>query len=424
MVGNDGRTRLLDFGIAKPLDEGVWTGVEAAPATMTLLTPDYAAPEQLSGEPVTTATDVYALGVLLFELIAGRRPWISQGSGLGQVLNARMEQLAPRASDIAAGVENAPVPVRLLRGDIDAIIAKCLRREPQHRYATVNGLKVDLERSLAGRAVNARGDARLYVFGRFVRRHRLAVTSVVALIVTLCGGIAAALWQAERANREAQRATATRDFLISVFSESDPRIARDRPAGEITAKELLDASVDRIEKEFASDPETQLELLAVASEVYGLWADEPKFMELLKKRTDLARRHYGPTHPTVIESLSIDAWASIYTQDYKEAERLLAEADVLIREGGHDDSVLRAEWWTAKAEALRASDRKAHLEALDRAVELFSESRRVTPPMPCRSAIRRSRTLRRKTSPRRAGAMKRPSKCSAPRRIATTAIWR
>ena len=372
LVGNDGRTRLLDFGIAKPLDEGVWSGAEASPATMTLLTPDYAAPEQLSGEPVTTATDVYALGVLLFELIAGRRPWISKGSGLGQVLNARMEQLAPRASDIAAGVENAPVPVRLLRGDIDAIIAKCLRREPQHRYATVNGLKVDLERSLAGRAVNARGDARLYVFGRFVRRHRLAVTSVVALIVTLCGGIAAALWQAERANREAQRVTVTRDFLISVFRESDPSIARDRAPGQITAKELLDASVDRIEKEFADDPESQLELLAVASEIYGLWADEPRFIELLKKRTELARRHFGPTHPTVIESLMIDAWGSIYAQDYKEAARILAQADTLIRDGGHDDSVMRGYWWTARAEALKSADPAARLDALNQAIDLFA----------------------------------------------------
>jgi serine/threonine-protein kinase len=339
--------------------------------TTPLLTPDYAAPEQLAGEPVTTATDVYALGVMLFELVAGRRPWISQGGGLGQVLHARMEQLAPRASDVAMAAESTPVPPRMLRGDLDAIIAKCLRREPQHRYATVNALKVDLERSLAGRAVSARGDAPLYSFGRFVRRHRWSVTAVAALITTLFAGIAAALWQAERANREAQRAAATRDFLISVFRESDPRIARDRAPGEISAKELLDASVGRIEKEFASDPETQLELFAVASEIYGNWADEPQFMELLKKRTELARRHFGPTHPTVIESLTVDAWGSIYTQDYKEADRILAETDRLIREGGHDNTALRAHWWTAKAEALKAADPAARLEALDKAVELF-----------------------------------------------------
>ncbi|MGQ0836370.1 MAG: protein kinase domain-containing protein [Gammaproteobacteria bacterium] len=372
LVGSDARTRLLDFGIAKPLDVGVWPAGSNAEMTTALLTPDYAAPEQLSGEPVTTATDVYALGVLLFELLVGRRPWVSEGRPLAQVLSTVLETPAPRASEIAAGIKDHRIAPRLLQGDLDAIIAKCLRREPQHRYATVNALKLDIERSLQGDPVTARGDARLYVLGRFARRYRWAATAVAALIATLSIGVAAAMWQANRANREAQRATATRDFLISVFRESDPRIARDRPPGEITAKELLDASVNRIEKEFAADPETQLTLLALASEIYGYWADEPRFMELLQKRTDLARRHYGPTHPTVIESRLIDAWGSIYTQDYPEAQRILSEADALIRDGGHDDSVLRARWWLARGEAVRTAGPLERLTALDRAVELFA----------------------------------------------------
>lgn len=371
LVGRDGRTRLLDFGIAKPLDAGVWPRGEADAATVALLTPDYAAPEQLAGEPVTTATDVYALGVLLFELLVGRRPWRIEGRSLAQLLNTVLEQTAPLASDVAASANDPRVPARLLAGDLDAIIAKCLRREPQHRYATVNALKLDIERCLKGDPVLARGDAKLYVLGRFLRRYRWAATAVAAIIAILGVGIVATAWQAERANREAQRATATRDFLISVFRESDPRIARDREPGAITAKELLDASVDRIEKEFAADPETQLALLTLASEIYGYWADEPRFMELLQKRTELARRHYGPTHPTVIESRLIDAWGSIYPQDYAEANRILAEADGLIRQGGHDGSVLRARWWLAKAEALRTAAPDERLAALEKAIELF-----------------------------------------------------
>ena len=334
-------------------------------------TPDFAAPEQLSGEPVTTATDVYALGILLFELLVGQRPWNTRGQPLAQVLANVLEKPPPRASEAAASAEDSPVAPRVLQGDLDAIIAKCLRREPQHRYATVNALKLDIERSLKGDPVAARGDARLYVLGRFLRRYRWAAAAVAALIGTLSVGIAAAMWQADRANREAQRATATRDFLLSVFRESDPRIARDRAPGEITAKELLDASVNRIDKEFAADPETQLTLLTLASEIYGYWADEPRFMELLQKRTDLARRYYGPTHPTVIESRLIDAWGSIYPQDYAEANRILADADALIRQGGHDGSVLRARWWLAKAEALRIAHPDERLAALERAVELF-----------------------------------------------------
>jgi serine/threonine-protein kinase len=371
LVGRDGRTRLLDFGIAKPLDAGVWPGGEEQSVTTTLLTPDYAAPEQLSGEPVTTATDVYALGILLFELLAGERPWVTRGQPLAQVLANVLEKAAPRASDTAARVADPPVPPRTLHGDLDAIIAKCLRREPQHRYATVNALKLDIERSLQGDPVSARGDARLYVLGRFLRRYRWATAAVAALIATLSVGITTAMLQAERANREATRATATKDFLIKVFQASDPRLLRDRPPGEITAKELLDASVSGIEKEFAADPATQLELLSVASEIYGYWADEPRFLELLKKRTDLARRHFGPTHPTVIESMLIDAWSSIYPQDYAEAMRILDETDRVIREGGHDDTVWRARWWVARAEAQKHSATRERLAALERAIALF-----------------------------------------------------
>jgi tetratricopeptide (TPR) repeat protein len=130
--------------------------------------------------------------------------------------------------------------------------------------------------------------------------------------------------------------------------------------------------VDRIATEFAGDPETQLQLLGVASEIYGYWADEPRFVALLEKRKEIARRHFGMTHPAFIESLTIDAWSSIYSQDYVAAQRLLDQADSLIRDGDHDDSLLRAQWWLAKAEALKAGNPDQRIAALDSAVELFA----------------------------------------------------
>jgi serine/threonine-protein kinase len=372
LVDGEGRARLLDFGIAKPLDLGIGAAGDSTGMTTALLTPDYAAPEQLAGEPVTTATDVYALGVLLFELLTGRRPWAIEGQPFARALHTLLERPAPLASQVAVETNKRPVAPRQLQGDMDAIIAKCLRREPPHRYATVNALKLDIDCALRADPVAAREDARLYVFGRFLRRYRWAVASVAAIILILSVGIAATAWQAERASHEAKRAAATRDFLISVFRESDPQIARDRPPGAITAKELLDQSVDRIVKEFAADPDTQLQLLGVASEIYGYWLDEPRFMALLEQRGALARKHYGPTHPVVIESLTTNAWGSIYSQDYEEAQRLLDEADQLIREGGHDDSLLRAQWWLAKAEALKSADPAARVDALDRAIDLYA----------------------------------------------------
>ena len=275
---------------------------------------------------------------------------------------------------MAAQTKAAPVAARLIEGDLDAIVSKCLRREAQHRYATVEALKLDIDRAVHGEPVAARGDEHMYVFGRFLRRYRWVTVSVAAMLLTLSGGIIATTWQAKRAQREAQRANVAKDFLISVFRESDPRIASDKPRDQITAKELLDLSVDRIESEFAADPATQLELLGVVSEIYGFWLDDERFMELQRQRADLARKHYGTTHPVVIETLTVDAWAAIYEQDYAEANRSLDEADRLIRTGGHEGSLLRAQWWLAKAEALKGTvgGAEARVEALDRAVELYA----------------------------------------------------
>jgi serine/threonine-protein kinase len=370
LVDLAGRARLLDFGIAKPLD----TSVDAASAEMTaaLLTPDYAAPEQLTGEPVTTATDVYALGILLFELLTGSRPRNLHGQPLANMVRSVLDADLPLASVAAAQARQTPVAPRELEGDLDAIIAKCVRREPRQRYATVNALKVDVERSMRGDPVQARADAGWYVFGRLLRRYRWATAAVATIILLLGAGIVVTTWQAGRATREANRAAVTRDFLISIFRESDPRIARERAPGEITAKELLDQSVERIGIEFADDPETQLQLLGVASEIYGFWADEQRFDALIEQRKELARKHFGPTHPAYIESVTTDAWAAIYAQDYAGARQRLQEADRLIREGGHDASLLRAQWWLAKGESLKAGDRAERMAALDRAVALYA----------------------------------------------------
>ncbi len=370
LVDSEGRVRLLDFGIAKPLD-AVWPGGAAATETAALMTPDYASPEQLAGEPITTATDVYGLGMLLFEMLTGRRPWQHDGRPIAKVLHDLLDTPAPRGSDIVEANGDAPIQSRDLRGDLDAIVAKCLRRESSARYPTVVEVKRDISAALDGAPVAASGDARSYLVGKFVRRHRWLVAAGVLLVAVLSAGIVATTWQARRAEREARRAEQTRDFLVSVFEASDPRLTRNRPPGSITAKELLDASVDRIDKELADDPETRLALLEAASEIYGYWAEEEPFMALLKKRTELARTHFGPTHPTVVESVIVDAWGSIYTQNYKEASRLLAEADDLIRKGGHEGTRLQAGWYVAQAEAYRASDPQKRLEAIDKAVALY-----------------------------------------------------
>lgn len=371
LVDAAGRARLLDFGVAKLLGTDV-VDPAAGAATALLLTPDYAAPEQLTGDPITTSTDVHALGMLLFELLTGTRPRPQGSRSLAHLVRSVLNESIPLASEAAAQAAATGLPPRELRGDVDAIIARCLRIAPRARYGSVDALRLEIMRVLQGEPVLARSGARWYRFGWLLRRYSWEAAAAAIVLIALGVGTGVSLWQARIARQEARNAAATRDFLIDVFRAADPRIVGDRPPGEITARELLDASVARIEREFAQDPGTQLQLLGVVSEIYGNWNDE-RFADLQVKRRELAERHFGRTHPVYIESLLLDVWEAIYAQDYGRADDLLQQADRLIEKGGHRGQLPEAQYWVAKAEALRAGSRAQRKAALDRAVQLNGE---------------------------------------------------
>ena len=272
LVDADGHARLLDFGIAKLLDPG-----EASPAEGTILramTPSYAAPEQIRGAPVSAATDVWALGVMLFELLAGARPF---GGGDPHTLeHAVLVEDAPRPSDVAVADASRPEGrqlVRRLRGDLDRIVLRALAKEPERRYGSVEALAGDLRRHLAGLPVAARGDSFGYRAAKFLRRHRLTVAAAVALIATLVAGFAATAWQAARARREAAsarreavRSQAALGFLADLFALSDPAQSK----GKVyTDAEMLQIALTRIERDLAGQPDLQAPLYAPAGAI--LW---------------------------------------------------------------------------------------------------------------------------------------------------------
>jgi eukaryotic-like serine/threonine-protein kinase len=273
LVTANGQVKLLDFGIAKLLDNPA-DGVDAP--TQAPLTPSCAAPEQLLGKPVTTATDTYALGVLLFELVTGTHPWVSSGTPLAQAARAMLHRPAPLASVVAAERDETPVPARLLRGDLDAIMAKALREEPNRRYVTADSLQLDIERYLRGEAVEARSGARFYVLRRALRRHWGAVAAVAIVLISLAGGLGVAAWQARRAGierdiarRDAAREEALRYGLTRMF-----RSAISAEGGQkATAKNMIDESAQRVLQEYREQPKLAGPLVLTLADLYGALED-------------------------------------------------------------------------------------------------------------------------------------------------------
>jgi eukaryotic-like serine/threonine-protein kinase len=380
MVTAAGQVKLLDFGIAKILEPEV-----IGDATRTVhFSPPYAAPEQLVGLPITTATDVYALGVLLFQLLSGRLPWHISELPLAAALRA-METQAPQLSAVIAHQERqttghtpaAPpcVAAGQVRGDLDAIVARALRRESASRYPDARILGEEISRYLRHEPVQARAGAWAYVLRRFLRRNWLPLSAVTAVCLALSVGFAVALWQARRAEVQAGRAMATKDFLVGLFRASDPRLAQGGSRSSITARQLLDLGSARIEKEISAQPELQIELLGLTAQIYDDLADEERYKAIQKQRIELARAHYGPAHPVVIEGLLDDADAACLRQDYARAALLLQETDALLRTSGQDQSVLRALWWKTKARSLeKDSDaRDTRSQALSRSMAIYAK---------------------------------------------------
>lgn len=388
LVTAAGEVRLLDFGIAKLLEpEAATDGLGAAEssdarsasgqtpltpltrAEQRLATPAYAAPEQIAGAPVTAATDVYALGAMLYELLTGQTPHDTLGASASRpgALRAAYEHAtrgtpaaevplaSTRASDAHAdtlGLSRRAL-ARALEGDLDAILAKALQREPAQRYVSVAALADDLRRCAQGRPIVARRITRWVRAGKFVRRHRLGVATAALLAASVGLGVAGVAWQGQKAQAQARRAEAVKEFLLGVFTASDPRIASGTPRGQITAKALLDASVDKIEARFAGDPELQIELLRTAADVYRELEEEEAYQRLQARQVELTLQHFGPLHENVLNARVEAAVMAERRGDLAACRQALQDADAPIREAGQDRSELRAQWWLNRATCAR-----------------------------------------------------------------------
>jgi serine/threonine-protein kinase len=278
LVTADGEVKLLDFGIAKLLDADTGEGKSATLARM--MTPEYAAPEQVLGEPITTATDVYAIGVLLYELLCGRLPYARADAGAISWAKAVVEE-APESfnralvreagttqrptGETAAAARGMTLPTlrRALRGDLDRIVQRALAKEPDARYPSVIAIADDLRAFVDGRAIS--GGSRRYRMRKFVRRHWLPLVAAATVALVLLASVAVIIWEARQTQHQAQRTLAVSDFLYGLFTAVNPHEAKGR---EVSARELLDRGAEHIDDNTALDAEQKAEIEAMLGRIY------------------------------------------------------------------------------------------------------------------------------------------------------------
>jgi serine/threonine protein kinase len=259
LVSTDGQAHLLDFGIAKLLDDSLGTAAGLTHTHERVMTPHYAAPEQLLGQAIGTATDVYALGAVLYELLTGLRPCRPARQTAAALEEAILHAEPPPPSQACGEARRA----RGLRGDLDTIVLKALKKRPEERYASAEALADDLQNWLDHRPVKAQPDSSAYRARKYLLRHRLALGVTALVMLSLLAGLAAALWQADLARREAAKATAIKNYLLGLFQTNDIEQRDGLKLRQQSVQQLLEHSVATLAQGLGDQPEVRDELQRV-----------------------------------------------------------------------------------------------------------------------------------------------------------------
>ncbi len=333
LVTENGTVKILDFGIAKLLNDVPHQRAHLRTQTgLRLFSLDYAAPEQITGEPVTTATDVYALGLLFYELLTGTYPFDVEGKNQPQVEQVLRYNDPARPSTVTSRWKSE------LRGDLDAIVLKALRKEPDRRYENAGQMADDITRYRSNLPVYARGDAFRYRAGKFYKRNRGKLVAALAVLITIVSLVTyytiRVTNERNEAQKQARRAGQVSDFLTGLFEASDPGHA----LGEnVTALELLERGSANIRENLKNDPETRASLLEVLGTVYQHMGKYEKAQSLFGESLSLKREMLDPLNPDIARNLNEMASALLYQGQQDKAKEYLAEALDIHRQLNHAD---------------------------------------------------------------------------------------
>lgn len=382
LVTGDGEPKLLDFGIAKLLTDDFEQSQTVT--RLGVMTPEYASPEQVKRESATTATDIYSLGVILFELLTERLPFEKEFRENGNIFQAILEAEpekpsvvveSDRSPDLAEGVDrkgsasappsaetgtrtqipgggktvkliektgrqNAVSSPKLLRGDLDNIILKTLRKEPERRYRTVEQLAADIWRHLDGLPVTARPATLGYRTAKFLRRHRYGVMAAALILLTIIGGIAAtirqsqiALVERDRARSEAAKAEKMSDFMQNILSFSNPSWMSSNPEQNrrATVSEAMDEALKNIETDLAGEPEIEAQILFTLSKTYVYQGQLQKGERVLRRAMEKFDLVHGAGNPRSMQVSVVLADALYLQGDLEQAEKLYLDAIEFFR---------------------------------------------------------------------------------------------
>lgn len=347
LVTSSGDVKLLDFGIAKLTDPTVEGGVQD-PTVFQPLTPAYASPEQISNQPVSASSDVYSLGVLLFQLLTGQAPFKLEGlspSEVEAVVSERQSRAPSQALDSieASGLALDEKQLRhLLSGDLDTIVLKALRKTPERRYSSAAELAADIQRYLDGQPIQARPSTWSYRAQKFTRRHRWGVATAAVVILLLITGMIGIAWQGrvaaqerDRAQLEARKAERVAGFLSGLFEAANPFT---QGAGQLTVQELLEIGDERIGRELSDEPQVRLELQEMIANSFNSLGESDRALAMVEAVVEERRVRLPDDDLGMAGALTSLAGIHNAKGEYVRGEALLREALALYAKTGAQDS--------------------------------------------------------------------------------------